>query len=428
MAELHRVAEVSVALSSSSKYDIGKASSTDRCIKMWDFEYNRKIDDSLKLGTGCGQFLPGDLPEALVNGALKRPLWLMTGRVQQWWRSAEEHGVDLGPEISVAINDSTRVNAFALPDKKTPIITISAGTCIRLRQLMHQVVWTMAAGPFTMRGPEGNIVDGQLLSASLGPDLGKEIFAEIDLRPGRDEISYLNYLLPVAPTEKRMHLADALTLSAFDFLIMHEIVHIVRRQSRFLPSASASFFEGLEGGGAFSVENLAAEEPFLREILELEADCFAASASATQFGGLEEMIPLWQKWTDDIEEVQNLWLISLALLFSFLDAWSTRSVRETRTHPPAGVRLLGATTIFFDRNMPEFSGGVDVQNWPQEAQQVGWKVYSALEQTAHLWEVFNLPKASGRIVTKPKGFKSLQKDFNSYRGRLEKFNQRREIN
>lgn len=334
--------------------------------------------------------------------------------------------MDLGPEISIAINDSARVNAFALPDKKMPIITISAATCIRLRQLMHQVVWTMGAGPFRMRGPEGDNVDGQLLSASLSRQLGKEIITEINLQPGQNEMNYFNYLLPVTPTEKRIHLADALALSAFDFLIMHEIVHIVRGQSRFLPPASASFFEGLEEGGMLSSRNLAAEKPFLRQILELEADCFAASASATQFGGLKQMIPLWREWTDEIEEVQNLWLISLALLFSFLDAWSTGSARETRTHPPAGVRLLGAATTFFDTVVPKFEGGEDIENWPEEAQQVGSKVYSALEQAAHLWEVFDLPKASGGIVADPNGFKSLLKDFNSYRSRLDKFNQERD--
>ena len=394
---------------------------------MWDFEFDRKIDDRLRRSIDCGQFLPGDLPEILVNGALKTPLWLMQGRVRQWWGSAEQHGMDLGPEISVAVNDSTRVNAFALPDKKMPIVTISAATCIRLRQLMHQVVWTMGAGPFRMQGPEGNNADGQLLSASMDLRLGKEIVTEIDLRPGQDEIKYFKYLLPVAPTEKRIHLAEALTLSAFDFLIMHEIVHIVRGQSRFLPAASASFFEGLEGGSMLSNKNLAAEKPFLREILEFEADCFAASTSATQFGGLRQMIPMWQKWTDEIEEVQNLWLISLALLFSFLDVWSMKSARETRTstHPPAGVRLLGAATIFFDTVLPNFDGGEDVEAWPEEAQQVGFRVYSALEQAAHLWEVFDLPKSSGRIVTKPRGIKSLLKEFNSYRRRLEKFNEQR---
>jgi hypothetical protein len=139
------------------------------------------------------------------------------------------------------------------------------------------------------------------------------------------------------------------------------------------------------------------------------------------------MIPLWHKWTDNLEEVQDLWLTSLALLFSFLDAWSARSEHQVRTHPPAGVRLLGIASVIFDDVTQGFATGADaIETWSQEALQIGGRVYSALERAAHVWEVVDLPTVSARLVTAQPGLESLISEFNRYRRKLIEFNQWKE--
>ena len=378
---------------------------------MWEFEFDDDIDRRLRETTGDGLFLPGDLPQVLIRAAFNEPLWLMKGRVQQWWRSAEYHGHDLGPQIAVAINDSTAVNAYALPDERGPIITLSAGACIRLRQLMHLVTWNMK--DFPTQGSEGELPNGRLLSSSLNPQLAEDILVPIDLSAGQDEMRYLELLLPVAPSEKRGYLANVLTLAAFDFMVMHEISHIVRGHARFLGSVPNFFFEG---GSAQAYGPIPGDKLALRRLLELDADLSATATSAAQFAGLGEIIPAWRRWTDNTTEVQDLWLTSLALLFSFFDAWSIKSEFHEPTHPPVGVRLLSIASVLFDELAEGFptvdnpTGGMT-----EEGLGLAWRVYSALERAARAWEVADLPEVSARLITGKAGFEPLMSKFGSYR-------------
>jgi hypothetical protein len=391
-------------------------------VVMSEFEYNKEIDDILRAKTGDGQFLAQALPDVVIKGIFQEHLWLMKGRVEQWWRSAEYNGSDLGAEVSVAINDSGAVSAYALPDARRPVITLSAGACVRIRQLMHMVVWDMKN--FPARKPEGVIPAPQLLASSLDPNLSEAVLLHVNLHPDQKDDNHLELLLPVAPTERRNHLAKALTLSALDFLIMHEISHIVRGQSRYLQTDSPSFFEGFENRSTHDGE-AATVRLTRRQLLEFEADVAAGPASARQFGGVEKIIPLWREWTEDVEEVQDLWLTSLALLFSFINAWSAKSSHPTRNHPPPGVRLLAVASSVFDELTKDLFSPSVAKSWHPEAHRIAGRVFLALERAAHVWEVFDLPVESARLVTTPKSFRSIVDEFNLYREKLLEFQEHR---
>ena len=293
---------------------------------MWNVE--PELQSLLIDEIGYGPFEPEGLPDAVIRGVFSEPLWLMQGRVNQMWRSI----ADLGPKIRVAINAKPTVGARAIPLADYPVITINAGTCVRLRQLMHHAVYSREI--FPARASEEDFPEVPLQQGLRLAPAG-DILEPVDLTPGDSDEDHFRLAAPMAPTAERQKLANALTVVALDFIVVHEISHILRDQIRFYRSRPRNFFlEGDESGRPQDPE----DDFMLLQLLEVDADLAAAPETARQFARGQDNPPMWQEWTDDKFEVLNLWLVSLSLTFFLLDAWARKS-GNSKTHPEPRVRL-----------------------------------------------------------------------------------------
>jgi hypothetical protein len=346
---------------------------------MWSVEpeCQKQLDDNLE----CSAFEPIGLPDAVVRGVFTEPLWHMQGRVNQLWAA----GVDLGPKIRVVINDMPTVGACAIPDTRYPVVTVNAGTCVRLRQLIYHAVRCKEV--FTEREHETPFPDSAVEeSLDLAP--ATSILEPVDLTSGLSDTHYFAMAAPLAPTAERQDLANALTIAAFDFLVMHEIAHILRNQVRFRGGGPLRLFpEGSSPAPALAPGG----DIILEQLLELDADLTAGPETARQFAGGRDIPPMWERWTTDKFEILNLWLVSLALTFFLLDTWARKSGFPD-SHPEPRDRL----TMIMAMLAQEFAGW-HLTHTGEEG--VEFAMY-AYQQAVEIWLKLGLPAESATLGTR----------------------------
>jgi hypothetical protein len=328
-----------------------------------------------------GAFDPAGLPDAVVKAIFQEPLWLMRARLEQFRKIVESDHVL--SRIKFAINGAPTVNAFAILDPEYPLISLNAGFCVRVRQLMHHAVHNSEVLK-SRKIEEGFPKDAIEEALDLAP--AAALLQPVDLAAGQDENAYFAMAAPLAPSKERFELAQTLTTAALDFIVLHEVCHILRNQGRFYENSHHLSFNEAEAAGPTS-ENA----QLLRQALELDADLAAGPENARQFGGGRGITPGWRKWTDDGLEVLGLWLLSLCLTFFLLDTWRENADPKLSTHPLPRVRLMLIMSIVLD----------NIADWQLEMSQrelFGF-VVETHRQAAEIWNSLGLPEKSSVLAT-----------------------------
>jgi hypothetical protein len=186
---------------------------------------------------------------------------------------------------------------------------------------------------------------------------------------------------------ERQRLANALTTAALDFLVMHEIEHILRNQIRFHGDLHQTFFLEAE----VSEYKPLPDQIELQQLLELDADLSAAPESARQFTGAgKTILPVWRSWTNDNVEVVNLWLVMLALTLFLFDSWSRKTGNQAKSHPPPWIRIT-VIVVIVSKQL------VDWQ-FAEGAEEAVTFALNALRDAAEIWSGLGLPEESASSV------------------------------
>lgn len=235
-------------------------------------------------------------------------------------------------EIFVVPNASGVVNAFALPNSRPAIISVTAGLLIRLRQMFAFVTYNCELYPQlpgeVLFGNPDDLLGGLTTAVLLEP---------ADLRPratahGPDG-DFLHLFAPIAPSAPRLDLANRMTSYALGFVVWHEFAHIIRGHASAigLTDEVATFCETSRDG--VSVENEIA-----RQMVELDADITAAGLTSIAVENDPE--ETWGAWATTRRESLEQTVMTLALTWMLVGKWDQRPDDQRGQHPHPFVRTL----------------------------------------------------------------------------------------
>ncbi len=242
-------------------------------------------------------------------------------------------------DIQIELADDQSLNARAFTTGTGEGIAINAGVAITLPFFFHALLGNPQAFP-SVGNPAADEPSQQPLDAELFALSGRAR----DLEPGvnwRPRMSVSND--PV-----RFHYATYLSMVAWDFLLFHEIAHIVRCHVAYLAEAGFGDVATPRLSMDEFEKNIQQDAPKLRRSLEADADTVAARV---QVGGHHHNDPAVigqsalgpyappTRWTWD--DVCESWFRAVGLLFQLMAIRDRRDVRdEARMHPHPDVRLF----------------------------------------------------------------------------------------
>ena len=238
-------------------------------------------------------------------------------------------------EVYIDIVDSMRFNAVAYTDKSVELIGINAGVAAALPLIASWLLSQPDAYPTIgdcSKEVEPPRFDGTILrfsgKASTAPD---SIWPQYTSRP-RDTA--------------RMHFVTYIMLGAWDFLLFHELAHILRCHisyvSNILQKPITSWFE-------FGTEGLTEKESKTRCMLEVDADGVAGRILSgapilnglkvtreTAFGKGNSGVQEW-----DWPSAYKTWLRPIGFLFQMMAVLehNISIIDAQRTHPHPDIRL-----------------------------------------------------------------------------------------
>jgi len=319
-------------------------------------------------------FDPAGFPDFFVMSALQDPASLLDQRADSLWED-ERRDKLAATKIRTAINASPDINALALQNGALRVVSLNLGMCIRVRQMMWQA--THNTEVFRPR-PNEQALRPELLAESSSKFSPAWLTQPVNIRPGLDDDAYHRILIPVAPSIERVQLAIALNRCALNFIILHEMAHIVRNQSAFLPGSRSAFFTEIR-------DNLPAqaneEQIRLECLLEVDADIAAVDVA---FSNANRSDDLWAGWTDSPIERAGLSIISIALVFWLFQACNISLMGADPLHPSPLTRIMMLASYLGDI-IPGF-GLLD-------ADDVVPFTLGAIASAAKVWDDFGL---SGR--------------------------------
>lgn len=284
-------------------------------------------------------FDPAGYPDLFIHHALEEPLTILQIHSEGIW-NAERENIPGATKIRTAINTGPSVNALAYRDDNFRLVSLNVGMYIRVRQLMWQA--THNTKVFTPR-PNEQELRPELLADSSSKFSPKWLIEPVLIRPGLDDDFYLKMLTPVAPTVERVFLAETLTRSAMNFIILHEFGHVIRNQASFLPDRRSALF--MEARQDYSAP-ISEEDLVVRRLLEVDAD-LAAIDLAFVLAGKESAV--WADWTDNPREAASLWIISVALVFWLFQACDTSLGSRAGLHPSPLTRIMTLAVFLADK-------------------------------------------------------------------------------
>jgi hypothetical protein len=317
---------------------------------------------------GAVPFDPSGIPDFFIGTALRDPVALLDLHAKNF--SEGDARIPDPPKIRTAINTDPNINALAIKNGSRQMISLNLGMCIRVRQMMWQATYNTEV--FRPR-PTEQALRPELLAESAAKFSPDWLLQPAILGPGLDQEAYYRLLNPVAPSVERIDLAMTLTRSALNFIILHEIAHLVRNQADFLPDRDSAFFMEVR-------DTLPAEEDetvALRRLLEADADMAAAEVAFR----IARRNNIWADWTDDPLEGAALWIISVTLVFWLFQACNIAKGGDDLLHPPPLTRTMMLACGTVDR-MP----GLDLLS----TENVVPFTVDALASAAAIWDSFGL--------------------------------------
>jgi hypothetical protein len=229
------------------------------------------------------------------------------------------------------INQDPRVGAYALPNGSHPLITVNAGTFIRLSQLFNFVVLDREA--FPEMPDETVVLDAERARFGVDPS---SLVEPVDLDPRSSVDDCIHLFAPLPNTLRRRDLAQALYIAALDYVVLHELAHIVRRHDRFCEGPNGIYFGETPGGEYRPPSKL----PALVRKIEADADLTAAYFSSHSYcrsGNLD----LWRGWAESTVEALELWMFAIWMTIGLLGGWSEgQHGRVWYPHPSVRLALI----------------------------------------------------------------------------------------
>lgn len=320
----------------------------------------------------AGPFDPAGFPEFFVANALRDPLSLLNLHSDGAW--GLERDIPGASKIRTAINTSSSINALAFQNGAFRLVSLNVGMCIRVRQMMWQA--THNTEVFKPR-PDEQMLRPELLTESNSKFSPKWLIEPIAVQPGLDDDFYYKMLTPVAPSIERVNLAVALTRCALNFIVLHEIGHLVRNQTPFLPGGQPALFMEMRHDLPAPSNK---KEIIVRRLLEVDADLAAVEVG---FQTSDQGAAQWSEWTENPIEAAGLWIISVALVFWLFQACDTSVGSQSHLHPSPLTRIMYLASYLAD-----IIPGLDLLN----ADDVIPFTMGAIASAAEVWDGFGLSK------------------------------------
>jgi hypothetical protein len=235
-------------------------------------------------------------------------------------------------KLLFCIDDDPRVGAHAVPGTPDSLVTINAGTCIRLRQLFQFAVLDRES--FPDEPGEEAILDAEEARFGVDPH---SLLEPAELSPATGESSlddYVHLFAPLPNTLQRRDLAQALYYAALDYVVMHEVAHIAREHASYFGRGKPIYFSETPEAGY----PLRSARPELVLKVEADADLTASILSGPSLCVGDAAIAFWRGWAKDSPQALDLWLFAISMTLNLLDGWSEGPDRRS-SHPHPAVRL-----------------------------------------------------------------------------------------
>jgi hypothetical protein len=331
------------------------------------------IGKILKKQTRFGLLDFSEYPEAIATTVFRQWIGFADDDIQKIWQDYNSYVPS--PRITIAVSAEPSVNAYAIPDDKVPIIALSAGALVRVRQLFMFAAHDTEIFPDAEERGAGKSKWG----GAIAP---RDLLRRVDLAPidrRRNDSSYVHLIGPVPPTPARLALAIALTKAAVDFVGMHEFAHLARNHALTTAEPARLFRE-------VSAERRISEEAAeLSQLCEVDADLIGGRLSVLKFIAAERLETVWQGWASDQRNALRLWIIALMLTFMLFNGWSRTFGGGSHPHPAIRIHALLAGVL---EQLSEHVQVANVIDLAQEALEAARLVWHRLGLPADRFDVF----------------------------------------
>lgn len=254
----------------------------------------------------------------------------------------------VSPTIVFDILGDATINAFACRKKSHDAIFLHSGLVVALYLLYSRLLQYSEGFPWATQQTSHRAVPPQLTALpATFEDITLQMLTHIARMSHGEPIS--NLVLPYTPEDPaRRELANCLWRWSLNFVLFHELAHILHGHVDFLASIDpASVFRGEKStmplAAVASIKpSLALDDSWyeLRRSQELQADRFAVAATFLPLALSPGSLPSTLRVSDRLIYTWGFALATIFTVFAHLDAGNG----TTASHPPPHTRL--ATSMF----------------------------------------------------------------------------------
>jgi hypothetical protein len=194
-----------------------------------------------------------------------------------------------------------------------------------------------------------SLANGELLKNIGNANIESKIKSELSFKFNETDLTHESQLIPIIPIDPvRKAYADLYTGMAMEFLMLHELGHVIRGHCAYIENkykTSWNEFQVIDSGGT-------TEDLLNRQTMEMDADRFAVNTAINilethlKNPGLFSINPLLTDVYNNSETHFLHWIFAIYTFFricGFEDFDSHKM--ESVYHPPATVRVLIIMTI-----------------------------------------------------------------------------------